>query len=223
MMKRNVSLALIAVLLVALGCGPSEEERRQQEMEEAAERLGEAAEQMGEAASGDLASAMEAMGEAMSGSGEGSADPVDFRRLKEVLPAEAAGLQRTSHTGERTGAMGMTFSQAEADYEGDDGARVDVKVMDLAGVPTFGMLGFAWTMAEMDRETDTGYERTMTYRGHRGYEKYDSADRSGEMQLIVADRFAVEARGRNVDMDRIQAVVDDIGLRELEGMRNEGR
>jgi hypothetical protein len=220
-MKRTLTLGLLPVLLLASGCGPSEEERRAQAMEEAAEQMEQAAND------GDAAGAMEALGEAMENlpgaNGQAAADPVDFRRLKELMPEEAAGLRRTSHTGERTGAMGMTFSQAEATYEGDDGARVEVKIMDLAGVPTFGMLGFAWTMAEMDRETEDGYERTMTHRGHRGFEKYDNSARSGQVQLIVADRFAVDVNGSNVDMDRIKAVVDAQNLRALEAMRNEGR
>ena len=220
-MKRIHTLSLSAAALALLaGCGPSREEEQRQAMEEAAQQMEEAAN------AGDAAGAMEAFGEAMegmAGNAEDRADPVDFRRLKELLPERAAGLRRTSHTGERTGAMGMTFSQAEADYEGDGGARAEVSLMDLAGVPTFGMLGFAWTMAEMDRETDTGYERTMEYGGYRGYEKYDRSDRSGQLQLIVADRFMVEVSGDDLDEGQFKAVVDDLDLKALERLRNEGR
>jgi hypothetical protein len=218
-MKRTLTLGLSAALFV--GCG--EEERQAEALEQAAEQMNEAAEQ---AEANDPAAAMEAFGNAMEqmqGAQGTTAEPVDFRRLKDLLPEELAGLRRTTHTGERSGAMGMTVSQAEADYEGDDGASVDVKILDLAGVPTFGMLGYAWMMAEVDRETETGYERTITHRGHRGYEEYDSAGRSGQFQLVVADRFMVEVRGSNVDMDRMKAAVDGLDLDALAGMRDEGR
>jgi hypothetical protein len=221
-MKTTLTLGTAALALL-VGCGPSEEERQQEAMEDAAQQMEEAAEA---AEAGNTAEAMEQFGQAMEqmqGAQGDAADPVDFRRLKELLPEEAAGLRRTTHTGERSGAMGMTVSQAQAVYEGDDGAHVDVKILDLAGVPTFGMLGYAWTMAEVDRETETGYERTMNHRGHRGYEKYDSGGRSGQVQLIVAERFAVEVNGSNVDMDRLKSVVDALDLGALEGMRNEGR
>lgn len=220
-MQRTLILGLAAVLFA--GCGPSEEERRAEAMAEAQRQLEDAADA---AEAGDAAGALEQFGEAMEqmqGAQGNAADPVDFRRLKELLPEELAGLRRTSHTGERSGAMGMSVSQAEADYEGPGGARADVKILDLAGVPTLGMLGFAWTMAEVDRETDTGYERTITHRGHRGYEQYDSGSRSGQFHLVVAERFMVQVDGSNVDMDRMKALADGLDLGALERMRNEGR
>ena len=88
-MKRILIITMLAGLV---GCGPSPEERQQDALEEAAERMEEATE------SGDPAAAMEAFGEAMGQmtGGEGRADPVDFRRLKDLMPEEAAGLRRTS-------------------------------------------------------------------------------------------------------------------------------
>ena len=219
-MKPNLTPLLAALLLAPLlvGCS-SEQEQREDAIQDAAERMEEAAEE------GNMGEAMEAFGEAMEGmaSGEGRADPVDFRVLKEMLPEEAGGLRRASHSGERGGAMGMVVSQAEADYEGDDGATVDVKIVDLGGVPQIAMMGYGWAMAEVDRESDDGFERTMEYRGHRGYEQYDSSSNRAEMNLLVAGRFMVEAQGRNVDMDRLRAVVDDVAIDDLEDMRDEGR
>lgn len=41
--------------------------------------------------------------------------------------------------------------------------------------------------------------------------------------MLVAGRFMVEASGRNVEMDRIKAVVEAVGLGNLEAMKDEGR
>lgn len=214
-MNRTLTLGLLAALLVATGCGPSEEERRAQAMEEAAREMEEAAE------AGDLAGAMEALGQAMGG-GEGRAEPVARERLRDLLPEQAGGMARTDISSERTSAMGFAVSQAEATYEGGDGS-VDVKIVDMGNFPGLAMMGLGWAMGEMDRESDQGFERTVTYRGHRGYERYDNSGRDGELQVLVADRFLVEVDGSNVAMDQIRGVADDIDFGALEGMRNEGR
>lgn len=152
MNRTLLSLLAVAVLVPAVaGCGPSREEQRREAAEEAARDMERRAEE------GDLAGAMEAFGNAMErmAGGEGRAEPVDFRRLRDVLPEEAAGLERTSQSGERGGALGMAVSQAEAVYEGDDGARVEVKIVDLGNVPQIAMMGYGWALAEVDRESKT--------------------------------------------------------------------
>lgn len=220
MNRTLLSLLAVTVLMPAFaGCGPSREEQRQDAVEDAAEEMERRAED------GDAAGAMEAFGNAMEqmNSGEGRAEPVDFRVLKERMPESIEGLARTSHTGERGGAMGMAVSQAEAVYEGDDGERLTIKIVDLGNVPQVAMMGYGWALADIDRESDDEYERTMRFQGHRGYEKYNTTSRSGEMNLLVAGRFMVEADGRNVDMDVIRAAVEAVDLGELEDMRDEGR
>src|SRR5690606_34951503 len=128
---------------------------------------------------------------------------------RDLLPEEAGGMRRTSISSESQNAMGFAVSQAEAAYEGDEGSA-DVKVMDMGNFPGIAMMGLGWAMGEMDRESDQGFERTMRYRGHRGYEKYDNRSRRGELQVLVADRFLVEVDGRNVDFDQIREVADDV-------------
>lgn len=60
----------------------------------------------------------EAMSDAMKqlgGDGE-TKEVVDFRKLKALLPESIAGIDRTSHTGEKVGAMGFKMSTAQAEY-----------------------------------------------------------------------------------------------------------
>jgi hypothetical protein len=160
--------------------------------------------------------------------GRPPAEPVDFRRLQELLPEEAVGLPRTNREGERSGAMGMTVSQATGTYEGtpnSDGVapRLTIKISDLGGIGAAAMFGAAWTMASIDRESERDYERTTQIGGHPGYIKYDRESRSGNFQAFVAGRFLVEADGQNVTDDQLQEALTSVSFRQLDGMKDEGR
>jgi hypothetical protein len=160
--------------------------------------------------------------------GRPPAEPVDFRRLQELLPEEAVGLARTDRRGERSGAMGMTVSNATATYQGEAAAdgttpSLELKVSDFGGVAMATMIGAAWTMASIDRESDTEYERTTTIGGHPAYIKYNHQDRSGHFQQWVAERFLVEANGRGLSDDQMRQALASVDARQLVGMRDEGR
>ena len=75
---------------------------------------------------------------------------------------------------------------------------------------------------EIDRESDDGWEKTMKYKGYRGHEKYNTKNKKGEIKIIVANRFIVESRGRNVDMDVIKAGLESVDLSKLEDMKDIG-
>src|ERR1019366_3399350 len=62
-----------------------------------------------------------ALGGAMGGSR--NVDPVDFHTLKDILPSELPGLQRTAAQGSSQQALGVKGSSASADYQGQSGAR----------------------------------------------------------------------------------------------------
>ena len=149
---------------------------------------------------------------------KGPVDPVDFRELKEMLPATAAGLERTEATGEKNGAMGFSLSQAEGKYK-DGEASMTVNIVDTGGVGGMAMMGMAaWAMAEVDKETATGYEKTTRIDGNKAYEKYDNERQNGELGVLVGDRFVVTVTGRKVTMDQMMATLDDIDLGKLAKM-----
>ncbi|MDZ7934632.1 MAG: hypothetical protein U5M51_06655 [Emticicia sp.] len=124
--------------------------------------------------------------EAENMSNEEPKEVVDAKLLKELLPEEAAGLARKSAESEKVGAIAGAL-------------------MGMA----------AWSMIDMDKETENGYEKTTTYKGNKAYEKYNSKNRDGEMAVIVAKRFVVTVKGRDVEMDKIKETFDDIDLGKL--------
>jgi hypothetical protein len=143
-------------------------------------------------------------------------EPVNFRDLKALLPETLPGFKRTQAKGEKAGAMGMTIAQADADYSGDGGAHLDVKLVDigsLAGPLGIGMAG--WATVEIDRETETGYEKSTVLGGNKAFEKYDTRSKRGEIKVLVGDRFIVEVKGRNVTVDDMKAAAGKLDLAKL--------
>lgn len=208
-------LALALCFPALQGCGGSDEE------DVAREAAEEATREANDAVAG-ANEAAEALSNMFGGTGE-RAETVDFRSLRDLLPGEAAGLERTDISGEKTGAMGFSVSTSKAEYgQGDE--RVTLQISDTGGMGGLGMMGLAWFRMEFDRESDSGYERTTRFEGYPAYEKQEESGRlRSELQFIVGERFLVGAEGRGVDVDRLKRAVRAVDLDELEDMRDEGR
>jgi len=144
---------------------------------------------------------------------------VDFRALKELLPADADGLPRKEASGEKNGAAGFTYSTAKGDYaNADQSETIELTIMDGGGSPM--MMGLAaWSMMEVDKETDSGYEKTTKMGDNKAYEKYDNTDKAGEVNVLVNKRFVVSAKGRGVSMDKIKNALNDIDLDKLASLK----
>ena len=145
-------------------------------------------------------------------------EAVPAATLKALLPAELPGMTRTDASAERTQMMGIDTSNAEGRYSAADnsGANVEVKLTDTGNMSGSMRLGMsAWTMGQYSRETDTGYEKTTTISGYKGMEKYDTQNKEGSLQLLVADRFIVEVSGYGVTMETLKQAVDKIDLKKL--------
>lgn len=169
---------------------------------------------------GELQGAMEEMQEAAE---RPPAEPVNFRVLRDLLPAEVEGIAQAEAEGSTDGAMGFSISQARAEYPGDDGARLTVAIMDYGALPSMGMMGLGWTMTTIDRESGSTYERTVTFGGERGYREYDADARRGQFSLSVADRFVVQVEGQDVDDAMLEAALRAVDLDGLAALRDEGR
>lgn len=145
-------------------------------------------------------------------------DPVDFRDLKELLPERINGMDRISSEGERSGWGGFKVSTAQAEYEDGD-KRLDISIVDAGGMMGLAKIGLAaWAEAEVDRETEHGYERTTTIDGYKAFEKYDSRSENGEVSIIINERFIVNIEGRNIAERDLKRALRKLDLRKLERM-----
>ncbi len=160
--------------------------------------------------------------EGVSGVDGAPAEPVNARALRDLLPASLDGMERTAIEGATQSAMGTSISEATATYEGEEGT-IDLTITDLGAMPSFEMMGIAWATQDMDRETSTGYERTVPFAGHRGYRAYDTEAQEGEFTLIVDDRFLIEVEGDGVRDDQLEAALQSLDLQALTALRDEGR
>lgn len=167
-----------------------------------------------EPAAPNMDALMKAMGQMLS-PGTNAAALVDFRELKALLPASLEGMKRTNASGEKTGALGMAVAMAEGTYESDSGGRVEITITDLAGTGSALGLVHGWTSTEIDRESDSGYERTTTIDGHKAYEKYDGTQKNGEVQVMVKEHFIVEISGSDVSMETMKEALGKIDLAKL--------
>lgn len=209
----TIKILMLALVLSALslGCELGEKANQIKQMAEAAEERMKA---------GDTTGALGAF----LGGGE-AVQPVDFRTLKELLPERLDGLQREDAVGERSSMAGIATSQAEGTYRSEErNARITLSIVDFGSVRGITMMGFAWTMVDIDNESDRGYERTLEYEGYPAYAKYEQGNdwSRGEMSAIIVDRFAVTAKGNNVTDDELRAALEEIDLDRLENMKDAG-
>lgn len=163
-----------------------------------------------------LADALQEASNALRNSSNGEeVEVVGFRELKEIMPGRVLGMERTKHTGEKTSAMGFAISQAEAEYE-DGAQRLEVQVVDAG---QFGMMKMgvaAWATMEIDRESDTGYERTIEIDGHKAYEKWDAHSGKAELVLLYKDRFIITLKGDGLDEDDMRKALRRIDYDDLD-------
>jgi hypothetical protein len=214
-------LALCCVLLLALACGQTIDQKQLEEaskkMEEAGKKMEEAAKQGGEG----FGEAMKKMGEAMTAGKR--VEPVDFRMLKGLLPESLPGMKRTDAKGEKTAAFGINVSKAEGTYQADSGANIDISISDMGSMTGLtAIAAYGWAMADIDRETDTSYEKTTTYSGHKAHEKYEKSAQHGEIEVLVGNRFVVELNGNQISMDELKAALGKVDLGKLDGMKMQG-
>ncbi len=202
--------SLLSAFLLANCGGSKEAEQKEAEKKEAETSVSPL---------GAMSAMKELADQAESMQKNGPVKTVDFRALKELLPADADGLTRQEATGEKNGAAGFTFSTATGKYaNADNSETIELTIVDGGGSGL--LMGLAaWSMMEMDKETASGYEKTGTLSNYKSYEKYDNNDKSGEIAVLVEKRFVVTAKGNGITMDKLKATLDDVDLKKLGALK----
>jgi hypothetical protein len=159
------------------------------------------------------------MGAALGGGSEVESLPPE--RLKSFVPKELAGMPRSSYSAERSGAMGIQISQANATYSNESGRSVRLEITD-AGTAK-GLLGLAsWAGVEGEKESDGRYERTFRKNGQLIHEAWDSNDSSGQYAVVVGSRFTVKVDGEVGSVAELRAAVEELDLDGLEKLKTKG-
>ncbi len=220
MFKKILSLMLLSFIFIMWGCGSNEGDPEKNDRDKPREERNDDEDtKTGFKGLDDFVDNMKEMQENFEEGKE--VETVNFRDLKALLPEELDGLRRTSASGEKTNAFGLNVSKAEGEYKTEDNSsRIKITIVDMGGMSGWaGMAAFGWTMTEIDKETEDGYERTIEYRGYKGLEKYNTKRNDGKKEIMVAKRFMVTVEGDNVPMEAIDDAMDEIDLDELEDMK----
>lgn len=188
-----------------------------EEMEAANKKLEEAQK------SGDQAAQEEAM-KAVFGAALGGGQQVESlapARLKSFVPEELAGLNRSSISAERTGALGLQVSTAAATYSDDSGREVRLEITDAGNAK--GLLGLAsWAGVEGEKEENGRREKTFREDDRLMHEEWDSNASQGQYTVVVGDRFTVKVEGAADSVDELREAAEQLDLDGLADLRTEG-
>ncbi|MDB5323306.1 MAG: transposase [Phycisphaerales bacterium] len=149
-------------------------------------------------------------------------EAVDFRKLKELMPAELNGLKRSECNGERNKIGDMSISQVTATYKkGDEeGAqKIEVQVMDYSNLEMAKGMAAAWTTIEIDKESDNGFEKTIKIKDNPGFLTWQKDGKHGQVQLLVGGRYVVSVQTDNIPSDQVIKVAEALPLDKLAALK----
>jgi hypothetical protein len=133
--------------------------------------------------------------------------------LESLLPPSlASGFTRSqvtsssAHLGKLSGAM------AQGTYHKSN----DAMVLSVADLGLAGGLADAVTLSA-NKHTDTGYQKSGQVDGRMTIEKYDRTTNNGEFDVLVANRFMVQAKG-HASVETLRAAVQTVPFDRLEAM-----
>lgn len=172
------------------------------------------------------------------------AKTVHFKELQKILPVKAPdGFTREKPKGQTVSSSGISSSNASVTFSAlkkekqlqtmDDGKQdsvevevtltASIEIIDYAGLGE-GMFASLHMMTEtkFENETEDGYEKTTTFNGYKGIEKSHTEEysRSCGLQLVVGDRFLVNATGNGFSETAVlQTLLNSMDLKKLETLK----
>jgi hypothetical protein len=85
-----------------------------------------------------------------------------------------------------------------------------------------GALGMAsWATADIDQESDDGFERTVKIAGFKALEKFSKDGNTTEINIMVGSRLMVEVEGNGLPFQKVKTLVEKIDYKKLEALKPE--
>ena len=165
-----------------------------------------------------MKAAMAGLGTALSGGK--TVEPIGIDQLKPFVPETFAGLGKKSSSAEKTGALGLMVSKAEARYADGANRSVELEISDSGGASGWMALA-GWAGVQGEKEDQYGSEKTMKVNGRLVHERSGKDGRS-EYDVVLGERFIVSAKGSGVDLNTLKSAVASLDLGKLESMKNVG-
>ena len=129
---------------------------------------------------------------------------VAFARLQGLLPETVLGLKRNDLRGSTNPDGERTYSEASADYEGPNDARLTLTIQDHP----------------VQAAENIG-SKTTSFKGYPVYREQESSDDS-QLHIVVGERFIVEAHGTKLKVSQLKTAFDKVDLAKLATWKSEG-
>lgn len=185
-------------------------------------RLEEATRKLEKAqASGDTEAATKAASEMLGVALGGKAGVATFpaQQLRDMLPATAIGMPRTSIEASAQTAMGIQFSEASAQYEQGD-KSMEVQIQDIGAATMLASAMAAWSRTTSERETDEEVERIYREGDAVIKEEWSKDGSSADLAMLLPNGLLLSANGA-VSIDELKRVVDPM-RKQLASLKRPG-
>jgi len=140
--------------------------------------------------------------------------PVTKEQIKAWMPKELNDLKRTEYN--IGGVMGI--STFKLTFKGDADKKINITISDGAGKGSAIIAMFSMMQnMEIDKENESGYERTQTFDGQHTLVKYQSAENyeKSTLQCLFNNRFGVEATAWKMTPDELWSYLKALNLENL--------
>lgn len=149
-------------------------------------------------------------------------EPVNWRELVKLLPANIPGCEAQEPTGETMswgeGDQAVKYSHAKKEYTAQD-KNISIDIVDSGYRQIFFALGFAWFI-QGEYDTSEGYLKSLKIKGQDAKINWKTKEKSGSLVVKVANRFFVTIEGNDLggENDLIK-VADLIDYGRLAGLK----
>ncbi|MCS6928103.1 MAG: hypothetical protein NZM43_01275 [Saprospiraceae bacterium] len=139
----------------------------------------------------------------------------DLPPLSTLLPARIGRYKKIYEKNERSGPEVMLVYAAWAEYMTPEGEAIILYITDTGQTPEYQKNVAKWARTNVEIKNERGYEKSITFDGYPGFEKYYPS-LSSEIGVVVADRYIVNAACHHCELDVLREAIRAIPLKRLE-------
>lgn len=143
-------------------------------------------------------------------------EPLTNEELKAWLPDEIKGMKRISYKAGQTGMMGI--ASIEAAYANEDKSKkFTISVIDGAGqMGAAATMGMRMVMSQdFEEEDEYRTRKTVKKNGTKAIEEYEIGKNNSKIQYLEGNRFYLDAKGKNMDIDETWDAIDKLKMKKL--------
>jgi len=210
----TVRMLVASLALTAAGCGGSADKTTSTPgagaatggaQSQAAAQVAAGAQQVAEGAK-QMARGVQQLAQA-------AATPIAFETLETLLP-DVDGWTKLNPSGEMI-SLPVSYTNAKARYT-RDASTIELEITDTALSQV--LLGPAtmFMSSGFEEKSDDGYKKALMIGGSPAYEDWNKPAKTADLTVVVAARFLVRGKGRDVtSVDPVRAVVQAVDFQRL--------